>query len=64
MRTDAVDANAPTSNDSLPALKLLDSSLRICVIPLSAATIWLSVTNQQDNSIYGKLEFSNLMGLR
>lgn len=64
MRRD-VDANAPTSIDSrLPVLKLIDCSLRACVIPLSAATIWLTVTNQQDDSSYGKLEFSNLLGLK
>ncbi|MCF1423286.1 MARVEL-like domain-containing protein [Mangrovimonas sp. AS18] len=45
-------------------LKLLDCSLRIFAIPLSVATIWLTVTNQQDNTSYGKLEFSNLTGLK
>ncbi|KAJ0102655.1 hypothetical protein Patl1_04173 [Pistacia atlantica] len=45
-------------------LKLLDCSLRIFAIPLSGATIWLTVTNQQDNPSYGKLEFSNLTGLK
>lgn len=34
------------------------------MIPLSVASIWLTVTNQQDDSSYGKLEFSNLMGLK
>ncbi|XP_050218838.1 CASP-like protein 2D1 [Mercurialis annua] len=47
-----------------PLLKLIDSSLRICVIPLSVATIWLTVTNHQDNSSYGNLKYSNLLGLR
>ncbi|KAG2678079.1 hypothetical protein I3760_12G127400, partial [Carya illinoinensis] len=45
-------------------LKFLDCSLRVCAIPLSAATIWLTVTNRQDNSTYGKLEFSNIVGLQ
>ncbi|GMY31226.1 CASP-like protein 2D1 [Fagus crenata] len=63
MRTN-LDANPPNSSIShTPMLKFLDCSLRVCVIPLSAAAIWLTVTNQQDNSTYGKLEFSNLMGL-
>uniref|UniRef100_A0A5B7B8F5 CASP-like protein n=1 Tax=Davidia involucrata TaxID=16924 RepID=A0A5B7B8F5_DAVIN len=52
-----LDANVPT-------LKLLDCSLRLFVIPLSVASIWLTVTNQQDSSIYGKLEFTNLIGLK
>ncbi|KAL5583608.1 hypothetical protein UlMin_016050 [Ulmus minor] len=53
-----------TENKKIPLLKILDCSLRIAVIPLSVATIWLSVTNKQDNSDYGKLVFSNLMGLK
>lgn len=63
MRTD-LDPDASTSVDDLPKLKFLDFSLRVFVIPLSAATIWLTVTNQQDNSTYGKLEFANLTGLK
>ncbi|XP_052206726.1 CASP-like protein 2D1 [Diospyros lotus] len=49
---------------NVPPLKLLDSSLRLLVIPLSVASIWLTVTNQQDSSSYGKLQFSNLLGLK
>ncbi|KAG8658202.1 CASP-like protein 2D1 [Manihot esculenta] len=45
-------------------LKLFDCSLRLFVIPLTAATIWLTVTNQEDNSSYGNLKYSNLMGLK
>ncbi|KAI5333755.1 PREDICTED: CASP [Prunus dulcis] len=61
-----LDENAPnfTSNLPVPALKLLDCSLRVSVIPLSIATIWLTVTNKQDNISYGKLEFSNFTGLK
>ncbi|XP_021647884.2 CASP-like protein 2D1 isoform X2 [Hevea brasiliensis] len=47
-----------------PMLKLIDCSLRLSVIPLSVATIWLTVTNHQDNSSYGNLHYSNLMGLK
>ncbi|KAA8523669.1 hypothetical protein F0562_010092 [Nyssa sinensis] len=49
---------------NVPNLKILDCSLRLFVIPLSVVSIWLTVTNQQDNSSYGKLEFSNLTGLK
>ncbi|KAF5478925.1 hypothetical protein F2P56_005446 [Juglans regia] len=63
MRTD-LDANATSSIDDIPKLKFLDCSLRVCSIPLRAATMWLTVTNQQDNSSYGRLEFGNLMGLK
>ncbi|TXG67561.1 hypothetical protein EZV62_008836 [Acer yangbiense] len=45
-------------------LKFIDCFLRISVIPLSVATIWLTVTNQQDNTTFGKLKFSNLLGLK
>ncbi|XP_043689143.1 CASP-like protein 2D1 isoform X2 [Telopea speciosissima] len=45
-------------------LRFIDLSLRLSVIPLSVASIWLTVTNKQDSSIYGKLEFNNLSGLK
>ncbi|XP_054782446.1 CASP-like protein 2D1 [Prosopis cineraria] len=45
-------------------LKLLDSSLRLCVVPLSVASIWMTVTNEQDNSDYGVLKYSSLSGLK
>ena len=50
--------------ENVPTLKLIDFSLRILVIPLSVASIWLTVTNKQDNTTYGKLEYSNLLGLK
>ncbi|XP_057968884.1 CASP-like protein 2D1 [Malania oleifera] len=57
--------NAPTSVYHLiPTLKLLDFALRLCAVPLSVASIWVTVTNQQDNSSYGKLQFSTLGGLK
>ncbi|KAL5731248.1 hypothetical protein ACHQM5_003996 [Ranunculus cassubicifolius] len=52
------------ASENLPTLKCLDSFLRLSVIPLSAASIWLTVSNNQDNSTYGKLEFSNFIGLK
>ncbi|CAN4117372.1 unnamed protein product [Withania somnifera] len=45
-------------------LKVLDCTLRLFVIPLSIASVWLSVTNQQNNSSYGKLKFSDFTGLK
>ncbi|KAK6149279.1 hypothetical protein DH2020_016804 [Rehmannia glutinosa] len=44
-------------------LQVLDFSLRLLLIPFNAASIWIVVTNHQDNSDYGKLEFNNLTGL-
>ncbi|KAH7546733.1 CASP-like protein 2D1 [Ziziphus jujuba] len=58
------DSSSSSFTNNIPALKLVDCSLRICVIPLSIATIWVTVTNHQDNSSYGKLDFSNLLGLK
>ncbi|PIA57829.1 hypothetical protein AQUCO_00500030v1 [Aquilegia coerulea] len=53
--------NQPTHTNRL---QLLDTFLRLSVIPLSAASIWLTVTNKEDNSTYGRLEFSSLVGLK
>lgn len=59
-----VSDNSSSSINHLPMLKLVDCFLRVSAIPLSVAAIWLTVTNQQDNSDYGKLKFSTLMGLK
>ncbi|XP_042478252.1 CASP-like protein 2D1 [Macadamia integrifolia] len=45
-------------------LRLIDLLLRISVIPLSVASIWLTVTNKQFSDNYGRLEFSNFTGLK
>ncbi|KAF9589264.1 hypothetical protein IFM89_022182 [Coptis chinensis] len=45
-------------------LHILDSILRLSMIPLAAASIWLTVTNKEESSAYGKLEFSNFIGLK
>ncbi|XVE80404.1 hypothetical protein DITRI_Ditri14bG0136900 [Diplodiscus trichospermus] len=55
---------ADSSNSQKPVLKFLDCSLRLSVVPLSVAVIWLTVTNKEDESIYGDLKFSNLLGLK
>ncbi|OWM88772.1 hypothetical protein CDL15_Pgr002539 [Punica granatum] len=48
----------------LPALKMLDCTLRVSAIPLSIASIWLTVTDHQSNETFGKIEFHNLLGLK
>ncbi|XP_020209095.1 CASP-like protein 2D1 [Cajanus cajan] len=63
MRTH-IDDTASGKNQHLLMLKLFDSSLRLCAVPLSVATIWITVTNQQDNSSYGMLKYNNLSGLK
>ncbi|KAI7729953.1 hypothetical protein M8C21_031312 [Ambrosia artemisiifolia] len=50
--------------ENVNPLKVIDSSLRLIVIPLSVASLWLTLTNSQDNDIYGRLEFNNLKGLK
>ncbi|KAK9080662.1 hypothetical protein SSX86_000420 [Deinandra increscens subsp. villosa] len=50
--------------EEVSTLKVVDSSLRLIVIPLSIASLWLTLTNHQENEIYGRLEFSNLKGLK
>lgn len=51
-------------DENVPKLKLFDFSLRLIVVPLSIASIWLTVTNKQDNTTYGKLEYSDIIGLK
>ncbi|ESQ42956.1 hypothetical protein EUTSA_v10014758mg [Eutrema salsugineum] len=46
------------------SLRLIDSCLRLSVVPLSVATIWLTVTNQQSNPDYGSLDYNSIMGLK
>ncbi|CAI0379750.1 unnamed protein product [Linum tenue] len=46
-----------------PRLKLVDSSLRLAAIPLSAATLCLTVTNHQDNTDLGPVAYKNIQGL-
>ncbi|KAK7293371.1 hypothetical protein RJT34_16236 [Clitoria ternatea] len=62
MRTH-IDDSASQKNH-IPMLKLFDTSLRLCVVPLSVATIWVTVTNRQDDSSYGMLKYNNLSGLK
>lgn len=50
--------------ENVNTLKVTDSSLRLIVIPMSLASLWLTLTNHQENDIYGRLEFSNLKGLK
>ncbi|RDX77580.1 hypothetical protein CR513_42268 [Mucuna pruriens] len=59
-----IDDSASEKNYHLPMLRLFDSSLRFCAVPLSVATIWITVTNQQDNISYGMLTYNNLSGLK
>ncbi|CAL1384612.1 unnamed protein product [Linum trigynum] len=46
-----------------PRLKLVDSSLRLTAIPLSVATLCLTVTNHQDNTDLGPVAYKNIQGL-
>ncbi|KAG2297133.1 hypothetical protein Bca52824_043802 [Brassica carinata] len=46
------------------SLKLIDTCLRLSVVPLSVAAIWLTVTNHQSNPDYGNLDYHSIMGLK
>lgn len=49
-----------TSNN----LRVIDCSLRLFVIPFTMASLWLTVTNHQEDSNYGDLVYSDLSGLK
>ncbi|XP_007020792.2 PREDICTED: CASP-like protein 2D1 [Theobroma cacao] len=59
-----IEDDTTSSNNHNPVLKFLDCSLRLSVVPLSAATICLTVTNKEDDSMYGEVKFSNVLGLK
>ncbi|KAL7612821.1 hypothetical protein Lser_V15G05711 [Lactuca serriola] len=50
--------------ENVNTLKVIDSSLRLIVVPLSLGSTWLTLTNHQNNEMYGNIEFSNLKGLK
>nr|KAJ0213111.1 hypothetical protein LSAT_V11C400188060 [Lactuca sativa] len=49
--------------ENVNTLKVIDSSFRLFVVPLSLGSMWLTLTNHQNNEMYGKIEFSNIKGL-
>lgn len=55
---------APASSSQGRTFRSLDLFLRLTVIPLSAASLWVMATNKQANDAYGKVEFSNITGLK
>ncbi|QCE10379.1 CASP-like protein 2D1 [Vigna unguiculata] len=59
-----IEDSASGKKHQLPMLKFFDSSLRLCAVPLSVATIWVTVTNQQDNSTYGMLKYYKFSALK
>ncbi|KNA12787.1 hypothetical protein SOVF_122740 [Spinacia oleracea] len=56
--------NNTSSNKTIPRLKLLDFSLRISVIPLSIASLCLTIGTNEDNPDYGSIKFLNFSGLK
>ncbi|KAL8144305.1 hypothetical protein V2J09_017337 [Rumex salicifolius] len=47
-----------------PRLLILDCSLRLSLIPITIASLWLTVTNHENNIDYGNIRFANFMGLK
>jgi len=64
MNTHNQDQQMPISRNSMPRLKLVDFSLRLSVIPLTLASLWLTVTDNGDNPDYGSIKFLNFVGLK
>lgn len=64
MNNNQNDEEISSSKNSVPRLKLLDFSLRLSVIPLSVASLCLTVTNNEDNPDYGSIKFINFSGLK
>ncbi|KAK9673884.1 hypothetical protein RND81_12G196000 [Saponaria officinalis] len=56
--------NDRSIKNSIPKLKIIDISLRMCVIPLSIASLCVTITNNEDNIDYGSIHFSNFMALK
>nr|GEZ47765.1 CASP-like protein 2D1 [Tanacetum cinerariifolium]GEZ48446.1 CASP-like protein 2D1 [Tanacetum cinerariifolium] len=50
--------------ENVSNLKVIDSSLRLIVVPVCIASMWLTLTNHEKNEIYGNLEFSSVKGLK
>lgn len=45
-------------------LKVPEMALRLCVVPLSLASLWEMATNAQADDTYGEVKFSDLSGFR
>ncbi|CAD5176640.1 CASP-like protein 2D1 [Musa acuminata AAA Group] len=52
------------SSNNHQVFRVVGLSLRLAAIPLCAASLWVMATNKQANESYGKVEFSDLPGLR
>ncbi|CAN8301868.1 unnamed protein product [Cochlearia groenlandica] len=61
---DITNSSKQQQQQAPKSLKLIDSCLRLSVVPLSVATIWLTVTNHQSNPDYGSLDYNSIMGLK
>nr|CAD1840978.1 unnamed protein product [Ananas comosus var. bracteatus] len=44
--------------------KFVEMALRICVVPLTVASILVMATNKQESDTYGKVEYNNLTGFK
>lgn len=45
-------------------LKVPEMALRLCVVPLSLASLWEMASNAQADDTYGEVKFSDLSGFR
>lgn len=57
------EAEAAAKKMMVP-FKLPEMALRLCVIPLTLASLWEMATNKQADDTYGEVKFSNLSGFK
>ncbi|XP_042444566.1 CASP-like protein 2D1 [Zingiber officinale] len=49
---------------NMRSFRTLDLSLRLTVLPLTVASLWLMATDNQASDAYGKVEFSDISGFK
>ncbi|XP_074562977.1 CASP-like protein 2D1 [Curcuma longa] len=49
---------------NMRSFRSLDLSLRLTVLPLTVASLWLMATDNQASDAYGKVEFSDISGFK
>ncbi|CAI9088351.1 OLC1v1022657C1 [Oldenlandia corymbosa var. corymbosa] len=50
--------------ENVSGLKAIDCGLRLFLLPFSIAALWLTLTNNQENSSYGKVVSSHFTGFK
>ncbi|XP_062223710.1 CASP-like protein 2D1 [Phragmites australis] len=64
MRNGRGSSESEAGKKTMAAFKLPEMALRLCVIPLTLASLWEMATNRQADDTYGEVRFSNLSGFK